>query len=120
MPIKFISSIILIAIVGIFCGFNWGEESQCSINLIFYKTPEIPVFLTIIVSFLAGMVVMALFSLFSRNKKSAPAQKSEAPKTEKAAAESKSETKTAENAEPAKPAATADSEKTTVNLSDAK
>lgn len=88
MPIKFISSIILIAIVGIFCGFNWGEESQCSINLIFYKTPQIPVFLIIIVSFLAGMVIMALFNFSSKFHKtenkteSTPVTKSEPQKPE--------------------------------------
>ena len=82
MPVKFVSSIILIAIVGIFCGFNWGEESRASINLIFYKTPEIPVFLIIIISFLAGFIVMAVFSAMKSSQPRLEAKSSESKKVE--------------------------------------
>lgn len=56
MPTKLIGTLVLVAVVGIICGFNMGDEFRCSINLIFYKTPQIPVFLTIICSFIAGVI----------------------------------------------------------------
>lgn len=91
MPIKLISTILVVAIVGIFCGFNMGDDFRCSINLIFYQTPKIPVFLTIIFSFVAGVLIMTPFTLKQNKKDKAPkkteaskadAPKAEAPKTE--------------------------------------
>ena len=66
MPIKLITSILTVAIIGIFAGFNWGEGSRCSVDLVFFQTPEIPVFIIIIVSFLLGVVVMSLISLLGK------------------------------------------------------
>ncbi len=66
MPIKLITSILTVAIIGIFAGFNWGDESRCSVNFVFFQTPEIPVFLIIIVSFLLGVVAMSLLSICNK------------------------------------------------------
>jgi len=112
MPIKLIGTVLVVAIVGIFCGFNMSEEYRCSINLIFYKTPQIPVFLTIICSFIVGILVMTPFSLIkihslkkeeSKNaeKNVSPEQKTEekkfAPDSEpKADFSTEAETKTFE------------------------
>lgn len=81
MPVKLISTILVVAIVGIFCGFNMGDDFRCSINLIFYQTPKIPVFLTIICSFVAGVLIMTPFTL-KRDKKGNPPKKTEPPKAE--------------------------------------
>ena len=66
MPIKLITSILAVAVIGIFAGFNWGEGSRCSVDFVFFQTPEIPVFIIIIVSFLLGVVVMSLISLLGK------------------------------------------------------
>ena len=63
MPIKLITTILAVAIIGIFAGFNWGEGSRCSVDFVFFQTPEIPVFIIIIVSFLLGVVVMSLVTI---------------------------------------------------------
>ena len=63
MPIKLITSILAVAVIGIFAGFNWGEGSRCSVDFVFLQTPELPVFIIIIVSFLLGVVVMSLVTI---------------------------------------------------------
>ncbi len=66
MPLKLIGTIILLVIVTIFCGFNLDEVNRCDISVVFYTFRDVPVFLTVLVSFLAGMLVMSPFALFKK------------------------------------------------------
>lgn len=82
MPIKLIGTVILVVIVGIFCGFNTSDANKCDINLIFYKIRGIPVFLTVLLSFLAGVLVMSPFTVrFGKNQKTSD-QTNDEPKAE--------------------------------------
>lgn len=67
MPFKLIGTIILLVIVTIFCGFNLGEENRCDINFIFHTLKDVPAFLTVIVSFFCGVLVMIPFT-FKKQK----------------------------------------------------
>lgn len=66
MPLKLIGTIILLVIVTIFCGFNLDDVNRCDISVVFYTFRNVPVFLTVLVSFLAGMLVMSPFALFKK------------------------------------------------------
>lgn len=90
MPIKLIGTIILLILVTIFAGVNL--DNKCDITFIFYTFKDIPVFMTVIISFAIGAVFMLPFT-FGRGKKK------KCPKTEDKA--------TVENREqPKKPVAT--------------
>lgn len=90
MPFKLIGTIILLVLITIFCGFNLEEANKCDINLIFHVFEKVPVFLTVLTSFLAGIVVMLPFAFF-RKKKCRDSQKTKKTETAKLAesAESK-------------------------------
>lgn len=64
MPFKLIGTIILLVLVTIFCGFNL--ENKCDINLVFYKFKDVSVFLTVMVSFFAGILLTLPFTLFKK------------------------------------------------------
>ena len=66
MPLKLIGTIILLVIVTIFCGFNLEDVNKCDVNLVFYNFHNVPVFLTVLASFLAGIVIMLPFALFKK------------------------------------------------------
>lgn len=66
MPFKLIGTIILLVIVTIFAGFNLEEANRCDINLVFHTLKNIPVFLTVLTSFFAGVLVMVPFALFRK------------------------------------------------------
>lgn len=75
MPLKLMGTVVLMVIVGIFCGFNTSETHRCDINLIFVTLHGIPVFLTVLMSFLGGVLVMAPFTLRrGRRESAAPAE----------------------------------------------
>ncbi len=95
MPIKLIGTIILLVAITIFCGFNIGEEYSCNINFIYKKFEDIPVFITILVSFLCGALVVLPFTIRRNKKLSKTAEKPE-PKPTSAATgtDSKEEDKT--------------------------
>jgi len=57
--------IIIAVLIAIFTGFNLGNV--CDVNLIFHTFHRVPVFITIIVSFIAGIVVALPFS-FGKGK----------------------------------------------------
>ena len=71
MPLKLMGTVVLMVIVGIFCGFNTSETHRCDINLIFVTLHGIPVFLTVLMSFLGGVLVMAPFTLRRGRRESA-------------------------------------------------
>ncbi|AHC15224.1 hypothetical protein [Salinispira pacifica] len=54
MPWKLISVIVFLAVIIILIGFNWGYTSTISIGL--HEFTEVPIIITIGVSFLAGAV----------------------------------------------------------------
>ena len=57
--------IIIAVLIAIFTGFNLGNV--CDVNVIFHTFHKVPVFITIIVSFVAGIVVALPFS-FGKGK----------------------------------------------------
>ncbi len=69
MPFKLIGTIILLVLITIFCGFNLEEANKCDINLIFHVFKKVPVFLTVLTSFLAGIVVMLPFAFFRKKNR---------------------------------------------------
>lgn len=66
MPVKLIGTIILLILVTIFAGVNL--DNKCDITFIFYTFKDIPVFMTVIISFAIGAVFMLPFT-FGRGKK---------------------------------------------------
>lgn len=117
MPFKLIGTIILLVLVTIFCGFNLGEENRCDVSLIFYTFKNVPAFLTVLISFFAGILVMLPFT-FGKNRltkeqiikeadrqKAAIAKKQEKLASEKERSEKKAAAKKKPSAEgSAKPA----------------
>ncbi|MDE6350713.1 MAG: hypothetical protein K2K67_06900 [Treponemataceae bacterium] len=62
MPVKLLGTVALLIIVTIFCGFNLDDEFRCDINLLFHTFRDVPVFLTVLISFFAGVLLMMPFS----------------------------------------------------------
>ena len=56
----------MLVLTTIFVGFNL--DNQCDINFGFYKFSQVPVFMTILFSFVAGVVIMMPFT-FGRKKR---------------------------------------------------
>ncbi|MFC2478130.1 MAG: hypothetical protein ACFNQG_03775 [Treponema socranskii subsp. buccale] len=52
--------IVIAVLIAIFTGFNLGNV--CDVNVIFHTFHKVPVFITIIISFIAGIVVALPFS----------------------------------------------------------
>ena len=57
--------IVVAVLIAVFTGFNIGNV--CDVNVIFHTFHKVPVFITIIVSFVAGIVVALPFS-FGKGK----------------------------------------------------
>lgn len=87
--LKLICAILLLVLITVFCGFNNGEGHQCSVHLLFHSFDNVPVFLTVLVSFLAGAVVALPFTFGRRVKKQPKVPKSE--KAKKTPQESRAE-----------------------------
>ena len=88
MPFRLIGTIILLLAVTIFAGANL--DNRCDINFIFTKVQQVPVFLTAIVSFLIGAIIMIPFTFkrkCSKDKKSEKSQNSADTKTQKSSDE---------------------------------
>ncbi len=67
MPLKLMGTMILLVIVTIFCGFNL--DNKCDVSVIFYTFESVPAFLTVLISFFAGIIVMIPFTIGkSKNK----------------------------------------------------
>lgn len=81
MPIRLIGTIILLILVTIFAGINL--DNKCDITFVFYTFKDIPVFMTVIVSFAVGVILMLPFTFGRRSKKNqVPQPKPEQPKEE--------------------------------------
>jgi len=87
MPIKLIGTIILLILVTIFAGVNL--DNKCDITFIIHTFKDVPVFMTVIISFAIGLIVMLPFT-FGRRKRKAP--KVEAKNVESASESKKAET----------------------------
>lgn len=57
--------IVIAVLIAVFTGFNLGNV--CDVNVIFHTFHKVPVFITIIISFIAGIVVALPFS-FGKGK----------------------------------------------------
>ena len=66
MPFKLIGIIILLVLVTIFCGFNLGDAYRCDINFVFVTLHKVPAFLTVLISFFAGVFVMTPFTFIKK------------------------------------------------------
>ena len=66
MPIKLIAVLVLVVLVAVFTGFNL--ENKCTIWF-FHSFTDIPVFASLLVSFLAGVVVTLPFTFIKGGKK---------------------------------------------------
>ena len=77
MPIKLIGTIILLILVTIFAGVNL--DNKCDITFVFYTFKDIPVFMTVIISFAIGAILMLPFTLGRKKSKkcSKPEEKSD-------------------------------------------
>lgn len=70
MPFKLIGTIILLILVTIFAGVNL--DNKCDITFVFYTFKDIPVFMTVIISFAIGAILMLPFTLGRKKKKNCP------------------------------------------------
>jgi len=61
-----ITTIVIVILAAFFTGFNL--DNRCNVNLLFHTFTNVPVFLTILISFAAGIIVALPFS-FSKGKK---------------------------------------------------
>lgn len=67
MPFRLIGTIILLILVTIFAGVNL--DNKCDITFIFYTFEKVPVFMTVIVSFAIGVLLMLPFTLGRKKQK---------------------------------------------------
>lgn len=90
MPFRLIGTIILLLIVTIFAGANL--DNRCDINFIFTKVQQVPVFLTAIVSFLIGAIIMIPFTFKRKCVKDKKSQNPATAKTQKPSDEEEQKT----------------------------
>ena len=67
MPIKLILFLIIIVVVTVFAGFN--ISNVCNVSLIFYEFQNVPVFVTVLFSFVIGILVMLPFTFRKKTPK---------------------------------------------------
>ncbi len=63
---RLISTIVFLVLLALFAGFNL--ENKCNVNLLFHTFESVPVFFTIIFSFVAGIIFTLPFVLFNKKK----------------------------------------------------
>jgi uncharacterized integral membrane protein len=62
-----ITTIIIVIVIAFFMGFNL--DNRCNVNLLFHTFRNVPVFITILISFVAGIIVALPFSFGRGNKR---------------------------------------------------
>ena len=67
MPGKLILFLIMIVIVTIFAGFN--TTNVCNVSLVFHEFENVPVFVTVLFSFVIGILVMLPFAFRKKQPK---------------------------------------------------
>ena len=75
-PVKLILFLVILGIVIFFIGFNLSNVSDIAFG--FHTFSDVPIFISLFISFAAGVLVMLPFC-FSRSKKSKRKLKSESP-----------------------------------------
>jgi len=85
MPWRLILFILIFGILLTFIMLNLGEYNRCDISFGFKKFPQVPVFLTIFISFFLGLLCALPLSLLNkdRREKSLKPEKNTKEKTEK-------------------------------------
>lgn len=63
---KLITTIICLILLAFFAGFNL--DNKCDVNLLFHTFKNVPVFFTIIVSFVVGIIFTIPFAFFHRKQ----------------------------------------------------
>lgn len=91
MPVKLIGIIVLLILVTIFAGINL--DNKCDISFVFHTFKDIPVFMTVIISFAIGAVLMIPFT-FNRKTKNPSKDSAKTPDTSEAPSQKKEESKT--------------------------
>ena len=66
MPVKLFGTVMLLVLVTFFAGFN--IDNKCNVNLIFREFQNVPVFFSLMISFVAGMTVMIPFTIGKKCK----------------------------------------------------
>ena len=66
MPWKLILFILSVTLVTIFIGFNL--ENACNVSFGFYTFPNVPIFMSILLAFAAGVFIMLPFTFGHRKK----------------------------------------------------
>jgi len=69
MPWRMILFVIVIVIVAVFVGAN--HANACNISFIFTEFQNVPVYITILISFVVGMLVMLPFTIGKKRGKAA-------------------------------------------------
>jgi uncharacterized integral membrane protein len=69
MPWRLIGVIAISVILLLFIGFNIGESHSCDLSLGFHTFPNVPVFLTVFISFMLGMLFSLPFIFLKKNPK---------------------------------------------------
>ena len=91
MPLKLIGTMILLVAVTIFCGFNL--DNKCDVSVIFYTFKSVPAFLTVLISFFAGIIVMTPFTIGkSRKNMEKKEEKAKSKPADKKSVSSKTDT----------------------------
>ncbi len=67
MIFRLITTIIAMVALAFFVGFNL--ENKCDVNIIFYTFRQTPVFFTIIISFVTGVIFTLPFAFIHRSAK---------------------------------------------------
>lgn len=67
MPWKFVTVLVIVGIVLLFVAFNVNNTSSISFG--FYTAEEVPIFLSLFISFFLGFLVTLPFALSSSRKK---------------------------------------------------
>ncbi len=102
MPWKLILFLLCLVLTTFFVGFNL--DNSCNINLGFKTYENVPVFLTVLISFAAGVIIAFLFTLGMRLS-SADKKSHQAKIEKKLKAEIKKETVQQSNGEKSSPPA---------------
>ena len=69
MPGRLIQFIIVFAVFLLFAIFNLGDEYRCDINFGFVKFSDVPVFITVFLSLMVGMLCALPFILSGKLRK---------------------------------------------------
>ncbi|TFG59092.1 MAG: LapA family protein [Spirochaetales bacterium] len=70
IPWKLIVFLVVFSLVVLFAGFNLGVENRTqTISFVFFEMHDVPVFLSIFISFIAGAILMLPFAIHKKIKR---------------------------------------------------